>query len=480
MTERAGEAIGLHLPQGMTIGGRSVTTDRTTEVIDPATEELVATAPAGSSVHVDEAMAAAAAAQRSWATTPDAERRRVMEAAADAVAPHTGELGALLSAEQGKPVAHAVAEAEMVVGSLRYYAGLDLDPEPLQDDDGARVVVERIPIGVVAAIAPWNYPLLMAVWKVAPALRAGNAVVLKPSPFTPLATLRLGEILAPVLPPGLVNVVSGDGDVGALMVEHDVPGKVSFTGSTRTGRLVAAAAARDLKRLTLELGGNDPAIVLDDVDLAGVAKRLFWSAFTNNGHACVAVKRVYAPRSRYDEVVEALAACADAARVGPGTEPRVQLGPVSNRPQLDRVEGLVAEAVASGGRIAAGGGRRGERGFFHDPTIVAGPDERSALVAEEQFGPVLPVLAYDDVDDAVARANDTRYGLGASVWSSDVERGEAVAARLQAGTVWVNEHGKQRPDQPIGGLRWSGLGVENGPRGLDAYADLRVSYVSRR
>jgi acyl-CoA reductase-like NAD-dependent aldehyde dehydrogenase len=245
---------------------------------------------------------------------------------------------------------------------------------------------------------------------------------------------------------------------------------------------VAAGAARDVKRLTLELGGNDPAVVLDDVDLDAVGKRLFWSAFSNNGHACVAVKRVYAPRSRVDDVVEALAAGAAAARVGPPTEPKVQLGPVSNRPQLDRVEELVADAVATGGTVVAGGGRIGERGFFHAPTVITGLNDRSRLVAEEQFGPVLPVLVYDDgdIDGVVARANAGSFGLGASVWSSDGERADGVAARLVAGTVWVNDHGVQRMDQPIGGVRFSGMGVENGPRGLDAYADLRVRYRSRR
>ena len=338
-------------------------------------------------------------------------------------------------------------------------------------------VVHR-PLGVVAAITPWNYPIALALWKIAPALRAGNTMVLKPSPYTPLATLDLGRLLAEVLPPGVLNVVSGPDPLGARMVAHPTPRKISFTGSAATGRRVAAAAAAGLKRLTLELGGNDAAIVLDDADPDAIADRLFWGAFANNGQMCMAVKRVYVAQPRYQAVVDALAARAAAVRVGNGSQKASQLGPISNRAQFDRVADLVRDALAHGAVAAAGGQPLRRPGYFYAPTILSGVSDGVRVVDEEQFGPVLPVIGYRDEDEAVRRANGTDYGLTASVWSPDTDRAAAVAARLDAGQVSINVHaGAVRPDLPFSGHKASGLGVENGLWGLYGYTDLQV--VSR-
>ncbi|MFI9837590.1 aldehyde dehydrogenase family protein [Nonomuraea sp. NPDC051941] len=340
--------------------------------------------------------------------------------------------------------------------------------------DGSAEVIRR-PLGVVAAITPWNLPIALAMWKIAPALRAGDTMVLKPSPYTPLTTLAMGEMLAQILPPGVLNVISGRDPLGALMTAHPVPRKISFTGSTATGKRVAAAAAEDLKRVTLELGGNDPAIVLDDADPERIADSLFWSAFANNGQVCLAVKRVYAPERLYDDLVEALAVRARSVRVGAGTADGAQLGPINNRPQYERVAALVGDALEHGAVAAAGGRPIDRPGYFYQPTVLSGATDGTRVVDEEQFGPALPVIAYRDLGQAVERANGTAYGLTASVWSPDLDRAARVAAELDCGQVSINAHGRGvRPDLPFGGHKWSGLGVENGPWGLYGYTELQV------
>jgi acyl-CoA reductase-like NAD-dependent aldehyde dehydrogenase len=302
--------------------------------------------------------------------------------------------------------------------------------------------------------------------------------VLKPSPFTPLTTLKVAELLRDEVPPGVFNVVSGGDDLGAWMTSHPVPRKVSFTGSVETGKKVAAAAASDLKRVTLELGGNDAAIVLDDADPVSVGKGIFAGAFANNGQVCSAVKRVYVPEALYDDVVGALVAEAADAKVGEGTEAGVQLGPINNKPQFDRVKELVADALSSGATAAIGGSAMDRPGYFFEPTILAGLMDGTRIVDEEQFGPALPVIAYRDVDDAVERANATHFGLSGSVWGADADRAAQVAGRLECGTAWVNTHLALSPQQPFGGFKWSGLGVENGPWGLAEFSEVQVVHRS--
>ncbi len=423
-------------------------------------------------------MESAANAQLTWRLDAEA-RAKAMLGAADAVDAAASELGPALTAEQGKPVAQAVAEAHGVARWLRYFALLELPREVIQDDERVFAEVVRRPLGVVAGITPWNFPLSMAGWKIAPALRAGNTVVIKPSPFTPLATLRLGMVLRDVLPPGVVNIVSGSDELGSWMTAHPLVRKISFTGSVATGKKVAAAAAPDLKRVTLELGGNDPAVVLDDADVAQVADKIFWGAFANSGQVCIAIKRVYVPERLHDDLVDALADRARSVIVGDGMAEGTQLGPINNKPQFERVGELVADALHHGATAVAGGKSLDRPGYFFAPTVLTGLSDGTRIVDEEQFGPALPVIKYQDLDDALKRANESHFGLGASVWSADPERAAGVAERLESGTAWINTHSALAAHQPFGGAKWSGIGVENGPWGLLGYTEIQVVYRSK-
>ena len=463
----------------MTIDGQAVPAEQTFGVINPATGEVFAQAPECTREQLDAALESAHKAQLSWKTDA-AARAEALLAAADAVDAAASELGPLLTAEQGKPVAQAIGEAKGVALWLRHFAKLDLPREVIQDDERVFAEVVRRPVGVVAAITPWNFPLSMAAWKFAPALRAGNTVVVKPSPYTPLATLRLGEVLRDVLPPGVLNIVSGGDELGGWMTSHPLVRKISFTGSVATGKKVAAAAAPDLKRITLELGGNDPAIVLDDVEVEEVAAKLFHSAFRNSGQVCIAVKRVYVPERLHDDLVDALAARARAAKVDDGMAEGTDLGPINNKPQFERVSELVSDALSNGATAVAGGGPLDRPGYFFAPTVLTGVSDGTRIVDEEQFGPALPVIPYRDVDDALARANATTFGLGGSVWSADPDRAADVAERLETGTAWINTHAALAPHQPFGGAKWSGIGVENGSWGLLGYTEIQVVHRSKR
>jgi acyl-CoA reductase-like NAD-dependent aldehyde dehydrogenase len=463
----------------MTINGEAAPTAATFDVLNPATNEVYAQAPECSKQQLDAAMESAAKAYRDWRADENA-RRDALRQAAGVIMNASQELAPVLTSEQGKPISDATIEMFAAGMWLQYYADLEIPREVIQDDDSAFVEVLRKPLGVVAAITPWNFPVTLASWKIAPALLAGNTLVLKPSPFTPLSTLKIGELLRDVFPPGVFNVVSGGDGLGAWMTSHPVPRKVSFTGSVATGKKVAAAAAPDLKRVTLELGGNDPAILLDDVDPADVADRVFRAAFANNGQICSAVKRVYVPEAMYDDVVEAMATQARSQKVGDGTDPETQLGPINNKPQYERVSELVADAIKGGARAAAGGKPIDGPGYFFEPTILADISDGTRIVDEEQFGPALPVILYRDVDDAVERANATHFGLSGSVWSGDPARAAEVAERLECGTAWANTHLALAPHQPFGGAKWSGIGVENGTWGLLGFTELQVLHRSKR
>jgi acyl-CoA reductase-like NAD-dependent aldehyde dehydrogenase len=444
------------------------------DVVNPATGEVFAQAPQIGDKALDAVFATAQNAFQSWRKDEDT-RRAALRMAADAIEKRAGDLVPMLTAEQGKPLNDAMGEVYAAAMWLRYYADLEVPREIIQDDSVAYQEVVRKPLGVVAGITPWNFPLALATWKIAPALRAGNTLVLKPSPFTPLATLALGQVLREVLPDGVLSVVTGRDPLGAAMVAHPVPRKVSFTGSTATGKKVAASAADDLKRVTLELGGNDPAIVLSDVDVDAIAQELFWSAFRNNGQVCLAVKRVYAHESIHAQLVEALAAIASSVKVDDGTVDGAQLGPINNRPQFTRVSELVTDALGRGARAVTGGTALDRPGYFYAPTILDQVSDGVRIVDEEQFGPVLPVLSYRDEDDAIARANRSNYGLTASVWSGDAERAHALATDIDSGQVTINGHGTAvSPHLPFGGHKWSGLGVENGPWGLYGFTEIQV------
>jgi acyl-CoA reductase-like NAD-dependent aldehyde dehydrogenase len=463
----------------MTIGGRAVDSADHIDVIDPATEEVCGSAPDCTREQLDDAFAAAAAAYAGWSRRDNAERGVHLSAAADVLDAAADDLALLLTSEQGKPVGQARMEIGSAVRWLRHFAAYRPERDVIQDDDEALAVVVRHPLGVVGAITPWNFPISLAAWKIAPALAAGNTMVVKPSPYTPLTTLRIGELLRGVLPDGVLNVVSGGDALGGWMTQHPVPRKISFTGSTATGRKVMAAAAEDLKRVTLELGGNDPAIILEDADVPSLARKLFLTSFANSGQVCAAVKRVYAPRGLYADVVDALAHEATAVRMGDGRDPDVLLGPVNNLPQLGRVTELVDDALSRGATAAAGGGRLDRAGYFFAPTIIAGAEDGMLLVDEEQFGPALPVVAYDDLDDVLDRVNGSPFGLAGSIWGTDVERAAAVARRLEVGTSWVNSHLALSPARPFGGARWSGIGSEGGRWGYEEFTQLKVEYIAR-
>jgi acyl-CoA reductase-like NAD-dependent aldehyde dehydrogenase len=462
----------------MTIAGDAAPTEGTFGVRNPATGEVFAQAPECTRQQLDAAFDAATKAARDW-KSDEAARRAVLLRAADVLLASGTELAPVLTAEQGKPLSDAGIEVFAAAIWSQYFANLEMKPQVIQDDDEAYVELARRPLGVVAAITPWNFPLTLAFWKIAPALLAGNTLVLKPSPYTPLTTLKVGELLRDVFPPGVVNIVSGGDELGAWMTSHPVPRKVSFTGSIETGKKVAMSAAPDLKRVTLELGGNDPAIVLDDADPAVVASAIFAGAFNNNGQVCSAIKRVYVPEALYDDVVEGLAEHARSIRVGEGTEEGVKLGPINNEPQYERVKELVADALSNGATAVTGGKAMDRAGYFFEPTILAGLSDGTRIVDEEQFGPALPVVSYRDLGDAVDRANATHFGLSGSVWGADTDRAAAVAAQLECGTAWVNTHLALSPQQPFGGFKWSGIGVENGPWGLAEFSEFQVVHRSK-
>ncbi|MGA2304975.1 MAG: aldehyde dehydrogenase family protein [Acidimicrobiales bacterium] len=462
----------------MTVGGETIPTAESFGVRNPATAEVFAQAPECGKEQLDAAFDAAAKAGRDWKNDESARRAALLKVA-DVLLASAAEIAPVLTSEQGKPLADANIEVFAAAIWCQYFANLETPTQIIQDDEQAFVEVVRRPLGVVAAITPWNFPLALAFWKIAPALLAGNTMVLKPSPFTPLSTLKVGELLRDVLPPGVLNVVSGGDELGAWMTGHPVPRKISFTGSIETGKKVAASAAPDLKRVTLELGGNDPAIVLDDADPSAVAAAIFAGAFNNNGQVCSAIKRVYVPEAMYDEVVDALAAQAKAIKVGDGADPDSKLGPINNEPQYERVKELVSDALSQGARAASGGHPIDRPGYFFEPTILAGLSDGTRIVDEEQFGPALPVISYRNEGDAVERANATHFGLSGSVWSADPDRATAVAAQLECGTAWVNTHLALSPQQPFGGFKWSGVGVENGPWGLAEFTEFQALHRSK-
>lgn len=462
----------------LTIDGRAARSESQFDVINPATGKPFASCPDATRAQLDEAMAAAERAFPAWSSDETA-RRQALVVCADALAARAADIGRVLTQEQGKPLARAIEE--VMGGSMwfRLTAGLPLEPEILQDDDDFRIELHRKPLGVVGAITPWNFPIILAIWKLAPALLAGNTIVLKPSPFTPLSTLAMGEALRDALPAGVLNVVSGGDQLGRFVTEHPAVRKISFTGSVATGKKIAAAAAPDLKRVTLELGGNDPAIVLGDVDPKKVAEKLFWGAFANSGQICVAIKRLYVEENVYPEIVRELGELARHVRVGDGLSDGTELGPINNAPQFERVRELVADAVSAGGRCVAGGSARDGEGYFFEPTIVTDVAEGTRLVDEEQFGPALPVMPFRNVDDALARANATHFGLGGSIWSGDPQRAADLARQLECGTGWVNQHLNLVPNAPFGGSKWSGIGYENGPWGLAAFTEFQVINIAK-
>lgn len=458
----------------MTINGQATGAAESLAVINPATEDVIAEVPDISREQLDEAVAAARAAFGTWKNVALTERQALLHALGARLAEQADGFAQLLTREQGKPLGDAAMEIGSGVYWFQETTGQALAPEILSDTPEQLVELRHVPIGVVAAIAPWNFPMGLAIWKIAPALLAGNTLVLKPSPFTPLTSLKLGELARDILPPGVLNVVCGGDRLGPWITEHVDIDKISFTGSTATGKAVMRSAAGNLKRVTLELGGNDPAIVLADADVEALAPRLFWAAFGNNGQTCIATKRMYVHESIYDRFAAAMVAYARTVRVGNGSQQGVQIGPIQNRPQFERVRALLADARSAGTNFLTGGDVPEGKGYFIPIAIADNPDDSSRVVVEEAFGPVLPLLKFSDVDEVVARANDSPYGLGASVWGTNLDAAQAMADRIEAGTVWVNTVQELGPGQPFGGHKQSGLGAENGSKGLLEYTNSQV------
>jgi acyl-CoA reductase-like NAD-dependent aldehyde dehydrogenase len=459
------------------IGGQMVDGDRSMDVINPATGEVLADCPRASVRQLDEAVDAAKLAAPLWGATPIGKRRSMLEAIAERLDANEAELAHLLTLENGKPLPDATNEVRYSVMFLRYFAGLDLATRRVSKTFGGEAEILRRPLGVVGAIIPWNFPILIVAFKVPLALLAGNSVVIKPAPTTPLTMLRIGELINDIVPPGVLNIIADDNDLGAALAAHPDVAKITFTGSVATGRRVMESAASTLKRLTLELGGNDAAIVLDDVDCEAVAGQLFNCAFQNSGQVCLAIKRLYVHDAVYDDICDALDVLANRAVVGDGLKQGVTHGPIQNRTQFERVKALLADAQANG-NVTSGGLCGDMPGYFVRPTIVRDVAEGTRIVDEEQFGPILPVIRFHDPEDALLRANGSEFGLGGSVWSSDPDRAYALASRLQAGTVWVNTHAGMSPDVPFGGAKQSGIGVEFGEEGLHEFTQVQSIHLS--
>jgi acyl-CoA reductase-like NAD-dependent aldehyde dehydrogenase len=460
---------------GMLIDGRIVPAEGTQlEVLDPATEEVVGRVPDATDAQLQQAVDAATRAFATWRIVPVEERRAAVRGLAEVLREHREELAAILTAEQGKPLNEARGEIAAAAAWCEGTAALDFPEEEVQEDATHRVRIRRVPLGPVAGIVPWNFPVAQAFWKIAPALVAGNTIVVKPSPFTPLSALRVGELLRDALPAGVLNIVTGGDSLGPKLTEHPGIRKIAFTGSTATGKRVMQSASRHLARLTLELGGNDVAVVLPDVDLDTVTEKLFWASFRNAGQVCVASKRVYVHEDIYDAFAQRFADVAKGVRVGSGAEDGVQVGPIQNRVQYEKVVTLIEQTEKDGLSFLVKGDIPEGPGYFVHPTVVDNPPEDAPIVTQEQFGPVVPLLKWRDEDDVVARANDSEYGLAGSVWSKDVAAAERIAERIASGTVWINETQRYSPRLPFGGLGDSGLGLEHGVEGLLHFTDVQV------
>ncbi|WP_215399265.1 aldehyde dehydrogenase family protein [Rheinheimera oceanensis] len=468
-------------PYYLSIAGKLVEAKDSFDVINPATGKVFAKAPAASAEQLEAAIAAAKTAFKTWSAISYDERQVYLDRYADALQQHRDELVRLLTLEQGKPLnTMAAPEVDQAISYIRQIAARRIPVEIVEENDSHVVELHHVPLGVVGGITPWNFPVLLALWKVAPALITGNTFVLKPTPYTPLTALRFGQIAQSVLPAGVLSVVSGGDNLGPQMTNHPDIAKISFTGSTETGKHVLRSAAGTVKRVTLELGGNDAAIVLPDADYKAIIPQLFWGAFGNQGQWCVGIKRLYIHRSFHADFVAAFVDYAKTVKVGDGLDPEVGLGPVQNKMQFDKLKTFLDDIKANGQKIAFGGDiDETQSGYFFPITVVDNPPEHSKIVQEEQFGPIIPIIVYDDIDDAVNRANASIYGLGGSVWGRDTKAAVAVANRVEAGMVWVNEIHTQGVDIPFGGHKQSGIGTEQGHEGRLLFTNPKTVLIKK-
>jgi acyl-CoA reductase-like NAD-dependent aldehyde dehydrogenase len=455
------------------INGELVDGQSKAPVINPATGAPFADRPVASLQQLDQAVKGAKRAQVRWAATSADERRHVLDRVAGRLESNVNEIAEVLTLEQGKPLRDSKAELALFIATIRHFCTLNLGVEVIQNDETRRVELHYRPHGVVAAIVPWNFPLGLIGNKLPPALLMGNTLVIKPASSTPLSTVLMGALIADVVPPGVINILSDNGGLGGPLTEHPDVAKIAFTGSTETGKRVGAVAIRDLKRMTLELGGNDAAIVLDDVNPKAIAPQIFATSFANTGQVCYAIKRIYAQEGIYETLCSEIARLADEAVVGDGLDPNTQLGPLQNLAQFEKVKQYLAIGNRDG-RIIAGGAVLDRPGYFIRPTVVRDIDDGSPLVDEEQFGPVLPIVRIKDEDDGLRRANASTYALGGSVWSSDPARARRVAERMEAGNVWINQHLHLAPNLPLSPAKQSGMGIELTIDGLKDFAQMVV------
>jgi len=465
----------------MTIDGHQAGAKTMLPVFNPATGQIIAQVPDACESQLNEAVAAARTAFTSWRLTPVAERAAALNRIGEIIELNAPSLMSLLTREQGKP--RAGAEWEIIGSAIwcREIAKQSLAEEVVEDSVERRVITRFSPLGIVGGIIPWNFPILLAIWKIAPALMTGNCIIVKPSPFTPLSTLKLGELCRGAVPPGVFSVMTGGDELGQWMTAHPGIDKIAFTGSTETGKHVMRSAAGTLKRLTLELGGNDPAIVLPDVDAKSIAPQLFWAAFQNNAQFCNSTKRLYVHDTVYDAVLGELVAFAKTVKVGDGSQSDTQLGPIQNLPQYNKVIEYIDDCRKNGYRFALGGEVDPRaQGWFIPVTLIDNPPEDSRIVTEEPFGPILPVLKWRDENEVIARANDTPYGLGASVWGKDLTAVERIGSQLDAGTVWLNEIHQYSPHQAFGGHKQSGIGCENSLHGLMEYTNWHTITLNKK
>ncbi|WP_292024009.1 MULTISPECIES: aldehyde dehydrogenase family protein [unclassified Brevundimonas] len=463
----------------MTVGGVDLDAEKRLQILNPADGSPVGETPDAGEAELETAIAAAQAAFPKWAATPWAERQAAVAAIGQTLLDNADELARMLTREHGKPIDQAAFEIN-AAGQWCLATSSYADPVTVVEDTPEhRIETHHVPIGVVGAISPWNFPVLLSMWKIGPALLAGNTMVLKPSPFTPMTVLKIGQLLRSVLPAGVLNLITGGDHLGPLMTSHEAFGKISFTGSTATGRKVMQSAAPTLKRLTLELGGNDAAIVFPDVDVRDTAEKLFWSAFTNAGQICVATKRAYVHEEVYDAVRDVMAEMARTLPIGDGSQQGVAFGPVQNRPQYDRVRDLIADSRASGHTVIEGAAPPPGDGLFVPVTLIDNPPESSRIVQEEQFGPVLPLMRFSDENDVIALANASEFGLAATVWTKDEDRAMRVASQLEAGSVWINEGLALSPFAAFAGHKQSGVGQENGLGGLLEYTNPKTVTLRR-
>jgi len=463
----------------MTIDGKDVQGEMPSSmVLNPASEQQAFLAPMASVAQLNKAVESAKAAYPNWISLTQTKRDEYINKIADVIELNASVLASIIVEEQGKPTQLAQMEVGGAVAWTRHTASIEIPVEVYEDSENKRIEGRRKSIGVVGSITPWNWPLMIAIWHIIPALRMGNTVVLKPSELTPVNTLKLGQLLQDVLPAGVLNVISGGGDIGRAMSEHQQINKLVFTGSTPTGQNIMQAAATNLKRLTLELGGNDAGIVLPNVELDAITEGLFATAFINMGQTCAALKRLYVHESQHDELCQKLADIATKQVLGDGSDDGVTFGPVQNSAQLEKVIAMVDEAKQQGAAIYSGGARLDKAGYFYPPTIIGNARSGMRVVEEEQFGPVLPVIKYKSIDQAIAEANSVEVGLGGSLWG-DVAQASELASQLECGSVWINGHAEVLPHAPFGGCKMSGFGVEFGLEGLLENSLLQVVNINK-